>query len=131
MASLNVMNLWHHPPVSNASNRHDSNAEKCLTFEVMYEHFQCCLPCGVHLLPWDCLEFSQTQPPCVCSQHWEVCVFSSSFFINDVHKCQHLCLLFLAVTDTEACVIKTHQSHHYSTFICTELSGLSVNLSLI
>lgn len=42
-----------------------------------------------------------------------------------------LCLLFLAVLDTEACVIKTHQSHHYSTFICTEVSSLSVNLFLI
>jgi len=41
------------------------------------------------------------------------------------------CLLFLAVIDTEACVIKTHQSLHYSTLICTELSSLSVNLFLI
>lgn len=42
-----------------------------------------------------------------------------------------LCLLFLAVIDTEACVIKTHQSRHYSALICTELSSLSVNLVLI
>lgn len=62
--------------------------QKCLMFEVRYEHFECCLLCGVCLLPRDCLGFPQMQPPCVCSQHWDVCVFSSSFFINDVHKCQ-------------------------------------------
>lgn len=56
---------------------------------------------------------------------------SSLMMYTSVSRAFLLCLLFLAVIDTEACVIKTHRSRRYSTVICTELSGLSVNLSLI
>lgn len=56
---------------------------------------------------------------------------SSLMMYTSVSRAFLSCLLLLAVIDTEACVIKTHQSRHYSALICTELSGLSVNLSLI
>lgn len=56
---------------------------------------------------------------------------SSLMMYTSVSRAFLSCFLFLAVIDTEARVIKTHQSRHYSTVICTELPDLSVNLSFI
>lgn len=108
--------------------------QKCLIFEVRDEHLECCLLCGACFLPRDCLEFPQMQL-LVFVLSIGMFVFSvphsSLMMYTSVSRGFLSCLLFIAVIDTEACVIKTHQSRHYSTVICTELSGLSVKLSLI
>lgn len=114
--------------------------QKCLIFEVMCEHFGSCLLCAVHLLPQDCLEFPQMQPPCAWSQHWDVCVFSFSFFINDVHKCQQsLPLVFViscshwhrGMCDKDSSKSSLLYSYLYWTvwFVCKPLFDLSLFLA--
>lgn len=114
--------------------------QKCLIFEVTYEHFECSLLCGVHLLPWNCLEFPQTQPPCVCSQHWDVSVFSSSFFINDVHKCQQSLPLVFFIScshwhrgtcdkDSSKSSLLYSYLHWTAWFVCKPLFYLSLFLA--
>lgn len=74
-------------------------------------------------------------PPCTSSKHWDVCVLSFSFFINDVHECQlsfPFCLLFLSHWHRGMCDKDSSKSSLLYTYlhwtVCKPLSDLSLFL---